>query len=109
MTSRWGDTDQSRIKTLESRDYIAYKTTQNKGDNKSDWTANKINDDRRKQIVEDEPPVADVRARWPALFSERQIEAEFARLTSVDLKGSLLAGLDKYLLRCTEPGVGWWS
>ncbi|XP_059893073.1 uncharacterized protein LOC132446675 [Gadus macrocephalus] len=57
---------------------------------------------RRKQIVEDEPPVADVRARWPALFSERQIEAEFARLTSVDLKGSLFAGLDKYLLRFLE-------
>ncbi|XP_062315936.1 uncharacterized protein LOC134019259 [Osmerus eperlanus] len=54
---------------------------------------------RRKTIVEDEPPVADVRERWPALFSERQIEAEFARLTSVDLKDSLFAGLDKYLLR----------
>ncbi|CAL8326191.1 unnamed protein product [Gadus morhua 'NCC'] len=36
------------------------------------------------------------------MFSERQIEAEFARLTSVDLKGSLFAGLDKYLLRFLE-------
>ncbi|CAL8282707.1 unnamed protein product [Boreogadus saida] len=31
-----------------------------------------------------------------------KIEAEFARLTSVDLKGSLFAGLDKYLLRFLE-------
>ena len=30
---------------------------------------------RRKQIVEDEPPVADV--RWPALFSERQAKVFF--------------------------------
>ncbi|CAL8338010.1 unnamed protein product [Boreogadus saida] len=33
---------------------------------------------------------------------DRQIEAEFARLTSVYLKGSLFAGLDKYLLRFLE-------
>jgi hypothetical protein len=32
---------------------------------------------QRKQIVEDEPPVADVRARWPALFSERQVKVFF--------------------------------
>ncbi|CAL8342993.1 unnamed protein product [Arctogadus glacialis] len=31
-----------------------------------------------------------------------KIEAEFARLTSVDLKGSLFAGLDKNLLRFLE-------
>ncbi|KAF0039320.1 hypothetical protein F2P81_007555 [Scophthalmus maximus] len=57
---------------------------------------------RRKEIVEEETPVADIKARWPALFTERQIEAEFARLTSVDLRGSLFAGLDKYLLRFLE-------
>ncbi|XP_072571901.1 uncharacterized protein [Paramormyrops kingsleyae] len=57
---------------------------------------------RRKEIVEDEPLVAQVKERWPALFSERQVEAEFARLTSVDLKGSLFAGLDQYLERFLE-------
>ncbi|KAM9347670.1 sterile alpha motif domain-containing protein 3-like [Symphorus nematophorus] len=57
---------------------------------------------RRKEIVEDEPLVAQVKDRWPALFSERQIEAEFARLTSVDLKGSLFAGLDQYMTRFLE-------
>ncbi|XP_059209537.1 uncharacterized protein LOC131988443 [Centropristis striata] len=65
---------------------------------------------RRKEIVEDEPLVADIKQRWPALFSERQIEAEFARLTTVDLKGCLFAGLDKYLQRFIDiyrakPGV----
>ena len=44
---------------------------------------------RRKQIVEDEPPVADVRARWPALFSERQVKVFFLfqmRLGGSDFK-----------------------
>ncbi|KAJ8353237.1 hypothetical protein SKAU_G00208040 [Synaphobranchus kaupii] len=57
---------------------------------------------RRKEIVEDEPLVTQVKDRWPALFSERQIEAEFARLTSVDLKGSFFAGLDQYLAKFLE-------
>ncbi|XP_028666317.1 sterile alpha motif domain-containing protein 3-like [Erpetoichthys calabaricus] len=54
---------------------------------------------RRKEIVEDEPLVADFKERWPALFCERQIEEEFTRLTSVDLKRSLLDGLEQYLPR----------
>lgn len=29
---------------------------------------------RRKEIVEEETPVADIKARWPALFSERQVK-----------------------------------
>ncbi|XP_062293697.1 sterile alpha motif domain-containing protein 3-like [Scomber scombrus] len=57
---------------------------------------------RRKEIVEDEPLVEQVKDRWPALFAEREIEAEFARLTSVDLKGSFFAGLDQYLARFLE-------
>ncbi|XP_063752958.1 uncharacterized protein LOC134873357 [Eleginops maclovinus] len=65
---------------------------------------------RRKEIVEDEPLVSDIKDRWPSLFSERQIEAELARLTTVDLKGCLFAGLDKYLQRFIDiyrakPGV----
>ncbi|KAM7382745.1 hypothetical protein PAMP_002462 [Pampus punctatissimus] len=57
---------------------------------------------RRKEIVEDEPLVVQVKDRWPALFSERQFKAEVARLTSVDLKGSLFAGLDQYVTRFLE-------
>lgn len=29
---------------------------------------------RRKEILEDEPPVADIKDKWPALFSERQVK-----------------------------------
>lgn len=57
---------------------------------------------RRKEIVEEEPPVADIKAKWPTLFSERQIEAEFTRLMSIELKGALFAGLDKYLSKFLE-------
>lgn len=31
----------------------------------------------RKEIVEDEPLVAQVKERWPALFSERQVKCIF--------------------------------
>ncbi|KAK5872939.1 hypothetical protein PBY51_013597 [Eleginops maclovinus] len=57
---------------------------------------------RRKEIIEDEPFVGQVKERWPALFTEQQIEAEFARLTSVDLKSSFFSGLDQYLTRFLE-------
>lgn len=29
---------------------------------------------RRQEIVEEEPPVAEMRVRWPALFTERQVK-----------------------------------
>lgn len=29
---------------------------------------------RRQEVVEAEPPVAEMRVRWPALFTERQVE-----------------------------------
>uniref|UniRef100_A0A1A8I420 Si:dkeyp-2c8.3 n=1 Tax=Nothobranchius kuhntae TaxID=321403 RepID=A0A1A8I420_NOTKU len=57
---------------------------------------------RRKEIVENQPLVAEVKERWPALFKEQQIEAEFARLTSVDLKKSFFSGLDQHLPRFLE-------
>lgn len=54
---------------------------------------------RRKQIVEEEPPVAEVKMKWPALFTEQQIGAEFTRITSVDLTQSFFTGLDQHLPR----------
>uniref|UniRef100_A0A1A7W621 Si:dkeyp-2c8.3 n=1 Tax=Iconisemion striatum TaxID=60296 RepID=A0A1A7W621_9TELE len=57
---------------------------------------------KRKEIVENEPLVAEVKERWPDLFKEQQIEAEFARLTSVDLKKSFFSGLDRHLPRFLE-------
>ncbi|MED6288772.1 hypothetical protein CHARACLAT_029829, partial [Characodon lateralis] len=57
---------------------------------------------RRKEIVKDEPLVAQVQERWPALFFVPQIESEFARLTSVNLKEVFFSGLDQYLDRFLE-------
>ncbi|KAL6488452.1 hypothetical protein MHYP_G00021930 [Metynnis hypsauchen] len=54
---------------------------------------------RRKEIVEQQPLVAEVKAKWPALFTDKQIEAEFARLTSTDLWDTFVSGLDQYLER----------
>ncbi|MEQ2289232.1 hypothetical protein AMECASPLE_030857, partial [Ameca splendens] len=55
----------------------------------------------RKEIIKDEPLVAQVQERWPALFFVPQIESEFARLTSVNLK-EIFSGLDQYLDRFLE-------
>ncbi|XP_039591916.1 uncharacterized protein LOC120515213 [Polypterus senegalus] len=52
---------------------------------------------RRKEVIEEEPLVKDVMIRWPALFTERQIAAEFRRIVSADLKKTFFDGLDKYL------------
>ncbi|KAL6466532.1 hypothetical protein MHYP_G00243360 [Metynnis hypsauchen] len=41
----------------------------------------------------------EVKAKWPALFTDKQIEAEFARLTSSDLWDTFVSGLDQYLER----------
>ncbi|XP_041824840.1 sterile alpha motif domain-containing protein 3-like [Melanotaenia boesemani] len=57
---------------------------------------------RRKYIVEQQPPVAEVKTKWPALFTEIQIEAEFTRITSADLSGSLFSGLEQHLPRVME-------
>ncbi|XP_060939247.1 sterile alpha motif domain-containing protein 3-like isoform X1 [Limanda limanda] len=51
---------------------------------------------RRKGIVEEEPPIADVLEKWPALFLEEQIYAEFFRITQVDLKKTFLTSLDAH-------------
>ncbi|KAK0134874.1 Sterile alpha motif domain-containing protein 3 [Merluccius polli] len=51
---------------------------------------------RRQEIVEEEPPVAEMTVRWPALFTERQIVKEFTRLTSMDIN-SFYEGLDSHL------------
>ncbi|KAK1160991.1 sterile alpha motif domain-containing protein 3-like [Acipenser oxyrinchus oxyrinchus] len=51
---------------------------------------------RRKEIIEDEPLVAEINSRWPVLFTERQVCAEFSRLVSMDLKKTFLAALDQH-------------
>ncbi|CAL8303690.1 unnamed protein product [Arctogadus glacialis] len=49
---------------------------------------------RRKEIVGDQPLIGDVMTRWPAMFCERQVRAEFKRIVSTDLLESFLNGLD---------------
>ncbi|KAL7874748.1 hypothetical protein SRHO_G00057180 [Serrasalmus rhombeus] len=49
---------------------------------------------RRKEIIGDEPLISVVMESWPALFSERQITAEFSRIVTTDLVQSFLDGLD---------------
>ncbi|XP_063749959.1 uncharacterized protein LOC134871220 [Eleginops maclovinus] len=49
---------------------------------------------RRQEIIGDEPLIAAVKDRWPALFSERQLSAEFSRIVTKDLLESFLDGLD---------------
>uniref|UniRef100_A0A9J8D3G6 Uncharacterized protein n=1 Tax=Cyprinus carpio carpio TaxID=630221 RepID=A0A9J8D3G6_CYPCA len=51
----------------------------------------------RQEIVENEPPVYEMKKRWPAIFCERQISAEFNRLMSLDLSKSFYEGLDRNL------------
>ncbi|KAI9525218.1 hypothetical protein NQZ68_009898 [Dissostichus eleginoides] len=49
---------------------------------------------RRREIVGDQPLITELKSRWPALFSERQIQAEFQRIVTTDLLSSFLDGLD---------------
>ncbi|XP_039528737.1 uncharacterized protein LOC120479933 isoform X1 [Pimephales promelas] len=57
---------------------------------------------RRKEIVGDQPLIGDVMARWPAMFCERQVRAEFKRVVSTDLLESFLDGLDDLAPRLLE-------
>ncbi|XP_063042899.1 uncharacterized protein LOC134437337 [Engraulis encrasicolus] len=54
---------------------------------------------RRKEVIREEPLVKDLKTRWPALFTERQIEAEFRRIVSKNLKQSFFDGLDELVPR----------
>ncbi|XP_059400628.1 uncharacterized protein LOC132132271 [Carassius carassius] len=57
---------------------------------------------RRKEIIGDQPLIGDVIARWPAMFCERQVRAEFKRVVSIDLLESFLNGLDDLAPRLLE-------
>ncbi|XP_057192279.1 sterile alpha motif domain-containing protein 3-like isoform X2 [Triplophysa rosa] len=52
---------------------------------------------RRQEIIYEEPPVSEMKKRWPALFCERQISAEFNRLMTLDLSKSFYEGIDRHL------------
>ncbi|XP_063058544.1 uncharacterized protein LOC134463980 [Engraulis encrasicolus] len=50
---------------------------------------------RRQEIVEKQPRVEELQERWPAMFQEDEINAEFLRITTVPLQARFFAGLDK--------------
>ncbi|KAK7925290.1 hypothetical protein WMY93_007600 [Mugilogobius chulae] len=51
---------------------------------------------RRQEIVNSAPPVKVIRERWPALFTEKQIIAEFSRITTLSLENNFYEALDRY-------------
>nr|XP_055030313.1 uncharacterized protein LOC129419248 isoform X2 [Misgurnus anguillicaudatus]XP_055030314.1 uncharacterized protein LOC129419248 isoform X2 [Misgurnus anguillicaudatus] len=50
---------------------------------------------RREEIVKEVPAISDCMKRWPALFTEAQINEEFKRITTVSLESTFLAKLDQ--------------
>ncbi|TWW64996.1 hypothetical protein D4764_22G0006430 [Takifugu flavidus] len=57
---------------------------------------------RRREIVEAGPPVKTLKERWPALFTERQVYAEFNRVVTKNLQGDLFEDLDRHTPRLVE-------
>ncbi|KAI2646867.1 Guanylate cyclase [Labeo rohita] len=51
---------------------------------------------RRKEIVETEPPIRTMLERWPALFTEREVFAEFTRIACKNLQNEFFGELDKH-------------
>nr|XP_043881857.1 uncharacterized protein LOC122769405 [Solea senegalensis] len=51
---------------------------------------------RRQEIIQDMPFITELRSRWPALFSEREVDAEFARITTVPLRSTFMFQLDRH-------------
>ncbi|XP_030007097.1 sterile alpha motif domain-containing protein 3 [Sphaeramia orbicularis] len=54
---------------------------------------------RRQEVVNQAPPISDLRDRWPALFDATQINEEFRRVTTVVLETTFMAKLDQYTLK----------
>nr|XP_055064498.1 uncharacterized protein LOC129446973 [Misgurnus anguillicaudatus]XP_055064499.1 uncharacterized protein LOC129446973 [Misgurnus anguillicaudatus] len=57
---------------------------------------------RRKEIIHSEPPVSEILEKWPALFTESQIFAEFNRISGKNLRSEFYAALDKHTARFLE-------
>uniref|UniRef100_A0A674BXC1 Uncharacterized protein n=1 Tax=Salmo trutta TaxID=8032 RepID=A0A674BXC1_SALTR len=54
---------------------------------------------RRKEIVKSSPSVEHLRTRWPALFLEVQLHAEFQRITNQSLQQTFYTALDHHTPR----------
>ncbi|KAJ8334722.1 hypothetical protein SKAU_G00403610 [Synaphobranchus kaupii] len=51
---------------------------------------------RRQEIVQSSLPIEDFKSRWPALFLEAQVYAEFHRITNQNLPQTFFSSLNKY-------------
>ncbi|KAM9468204.1 uncharacterized protein Hap1MRO34_014871 [Clarias gariepinus] len=51
---------------------------------------------RRHEVVEDSPFIAEFKNRWPALFTEREVSAEFCRITTIPLVSKFMGQLDHF-------------
>ncbi|KAF0021708.1 hypothetical protein F2P81_026039 [Scophthalmus maximus] len=65
---------------------------------------------RRQEVVNQEPSIKVFQDRWPALFQQNEINAEFQRLMTVSLEPKFMAQLDVYtsqLMRvvCAKGGA----
>ncbi|XP_037835433.1 uncharacterized protein LOC119617661 [Kryptolebias marmoratus] len=50
---------------------------------------------RRQEVVNEEPGIEDFKDRWPALFQQKEINAEFLRLMALPLEQTFFAQLDR--------------
>ncbi|CAL9690314.1 unnamed protein product [Knipowitschia caucasica] len=57
---------------------------------------------RRKEIIEDQPPIQRMLGRWPALFTKQQVLAEFTRVASKNLENDFFRALDRFVPRLLE-------
>uniref|UniRef100_A0A3B4V3G2 PB1 domain-containing protein n=1 Tax=Seriola dumerili TaxID=41447 RepID=A0A3B4V3G2_SERDU len=57
---------------------------------------------RRKEIVTEQPPVKRMMERWPVLFTESQVFAEFYRVASKNLKKDFYEALDHHTARLID-------
>uniref|UniRef100_A0A9J7X5X1 Sterile alpha motif domain-containing 3-like n=1 Tax=Cyprinus carpio carpio TaxID=630221 RepID=A0A9J7X5X1_CYPCA len=51
---------------------------------------------RRHEVVEDLPFIVEFKNRWPALFTEREVSAEFSRITTIPLVSKFMGQLDNF-------------
>uniref|UniRef100_A0AAV2MHK1 Uncharacterized protein n=1 Tax=Knipowitschia caucasica TaxID=637954 RepID=A0AAV2MHK1_KNICA len=56
----------------------------------------------QQEIIKTEPPVKDLLERWPALFTERQVYSEFARIASKNIEMDFFDSLDRHAARLME-------
>ncbi|XP_035857795.1 uncharacterized protein LOC116054844 isoform X4 [Sander lucioperca] len=51
---------------------------------------------RRHEVVNQEPSIQDFKDRWPALFTQKEVNTEFQRLVAVPLEDKFMAQLDMH-------------